>query len=434
MRFLIAILCILFCANANAQLYPVQSYALDNGLQVILAKNDGADVVSQVIFYKAGRIDEIAGKSGVAHFLEHLMFRGENKNYSSIIEKMGGNTNAYTSQDMTAYYAMASSNHLEQLLKMESARMDNLSFSDDEFAAEKSVVVQERVMRYDGSPRAQFLKRVDSIRWDRHPYSIPIIGHENEFDTVTRTDIVDFYNKFYSPNNAILVLSGNFDVKLAKELVKKYYGPKQKKSVSHIKNVPPANANIRIEATDKRISEDMLIIYKNIPALTKGDNKETYASIIISEYLGGMGYNSKLYKELVLNEEIATDASASASGNSRDIGTFAIYVLFNDKDNLKDIEDIIKDEIKDIAKNGIDEKMLTTIKKVFLANIVFEKENLFKTANKLGQSAIISYDINTMENDIKSITNEDIKLVAQKLLNEYSTTLAYLGKEVKADE
>ncbi len=428
-RIIICIIGVLVNVSARAELYPVTNYRLENGLEIIFATNEGAEVVSQVIFYKAGGMDESYGKSGVAHFLEHLMFRGPNKDFSGTIDRMGGDTNAYTSKDMTAYYVKTSSDNLAKIIEMEANRMTNLSFSEAEFVAEKSVVEQERVMRYDGSPRAQFMQKIDGIRWDRHPYKVPVIGYKEEFSDVSPKDIHDFYNDFYAPDNAVLVLSGNFDETKAKELIEKHYGKITKKSKDHKQNQLPKSVKFKISEHDNRINEDLLIMLYNPKPLSKDSNKNAYALMLIAEYLAGKGQNSVLYQKLVLDEEIASSVSVSYNGLARDSGNMMIAVSFKDRENRAEIEEIIFEELENIKTDGIDESELKVLKKVFIAGFIYAKEDLFATADLLGTSKIIGYDINTLEDELNALSNADIKLATIDLLKNYTEVIAYLYGE-----
>ncbi len=428
MRLVVLFIGMFLSFSSKAELYSYEKYTLDNGLEVILSPTSGASALTQAIFYKAGRIDEALGKSGVAHFLEHLMFRGDNNTYSSEIEKIGGNTNAYTTQDMTVYYATVPSSYLEQLLKMESLRMNNLSFSDSEFVTEKAVVVQEGVMRYGGSPRAQFMRKIAKLRWLEHPYSVPTIGEEKEFAIVNQQDIYNFYNRYYNPSNAVLVLSGNFNIEEAKQLINKYYGVLQNKAqqAEPTSYELPTASKIRVIEQNDKLKEDMLAIFYNTEALGAENNTIPYSLMLLSEYLSGQGYNAPLYQRLVVKDRLASSVSVDYSGMAREAASFVIFASIKDKKHLPEIEKIIKDELEKIIKTGIPKDKLAILKQVFLANFIYAKEDLFSTANLLGSSAIIGYDINELSEKFMAITNEDIQTAVQELLNDSQEVVSYL--------
>ena len=218
-----------FVPNAvRADSFDIQDFYLKNGLQVVVLENHKAPIVKQMLFYKVGAADEKKGKGGIAHLLEHLMFRGTTKvkstDFNKLSEKNGVESNAFTSQDVTAYHQLADISKLELLMLLEADRMQNLKLNEDDFVTERDIVFQERKQRVDNNPSAKFFEMVNNVLWQEHPYANPVTGYDDEIMGLSKDDALDFYNNFYVPNNALLVLAGDIDVITAKKLAEKYYG------------------------------------------------------------------------------------------------------------------------------------------------------------------------------------------------------------------
>ena len=417
----VVVIAFLFFPNiSQAKLFSYESYTLDNGLRVILYNADeGADVVSQTVFYDAGGMDDFPGKSGVAHFLEHLMFKGDNANFSSNISKLGGDNNAFTTQDCTAYYQVVSSNRLEDIIALESVRMGNLSFSQEEFETEKKVVQQERLMRYEMSPKAKFLEKLSWVFWMGHPYGVPVIGRKEEFMHVEEQDVKDFYNKFYAPNNAILVISGKFDKSKAKKLIEKYYGHYAAREIEK-KPVIAVDNRVITKTEEENASVGQGIIYMMYSADSIGlkmhdDYKNVYALMMNAHILGGSKV-SMLYRRLVNKKELAIDVSVSYQAFNRSNGVFVISIIPKADKFAEEIINIVSEEMKTIAKKGVSEKELAVAKETFLADIVYAKEDVFSIANWLGKAALLGYDINEIEIGIKRVAVDDTKSAMHGIL------------------
>lgn len=214
--------------SAGAKIFDMEEFRLDNGLQVIVIPNRKAPIVRQMVWYKVGSVDEALGKGGTAHLLEHLMFRGtkkvKNSDFNAIIARNGGESNAFTAQDFTAYYETTDVSRLELAMALEADRMENLDFSKKAFDKERDVVFQERMQVVENNPSSYFGESLRRVLWQQHPYSRPISGSPEEIKSISRADVMDFYRRYYAPNNAILVLSGDIEPKTAKLLAEKYFG------------------------------------------------------------------------------------------------------------------------------------------------------------------------------------------------------------------
>ena len=223
---------------ATAELFKTDEFTLDNGLQVVVIENHKAPLIKHMVWYKVGSVDEIRGKGGIAHLLEHLMFRGtkllKNSGFNDVADELGAEHNAFTSFDVTVYHQLVDISKLEALMAMEADRMQNLAFDEDAFIAEQKIVYQERQQVIENNPAAAFNERFNLLLWGNLAYGQPITGQNAEIMALTYNDARDFYERFYAPNNAILILSGDIDSKTAKILAQKYYGSIPAKTVERV--------------------------------------------------------------------------------------------------------------------------------------------------------------------------------------------------------
>ncbi|MEO1422615.1 MAG: pitrilysin family protein, partial [Pseudomonadota bacterium] len=220
----------LFAASQAAHAAEnVSSFTLENGLQVVVIEDDRAPVVTNMVWYKVGSADDPRGKSGIAHYLEHLMFKGTDElapgEFSEIVAANGGQGNAFTSYDFTGYFQRIASDRLETVIRMEADRMRDLVISQDDWLAERAVVLEERASRVENSPSALLGEQRTAALYLHHPYAVPIIGWRHELEALTREDALEFYERFYAPNNAILVVAGDTTREEVRRLAETHFGP-----------------------------------------------------------------------------------------------------------------------------------------------------------------------------------------------------------------
>ena len=283
----------------------VTDFKLDNGLEVVVIEDHRAPVVTQMIWYRVGAADEPPGHSGIAHFLEHLMFQGTEKvaagAFSATVERNGGDDNAFTSWDYTAYFQRIATDRLDLMMEMESDRMRNLRLTEDDVATEREVILSERSQVTDSSPGALLNEQMRAAMFLNHPYGIPIIGWRHEMETLSRQDAYDMYAKFYAPNNAILVIAGDVAPDDVRAMAEKHYGPviaSEGIGPRVRPKEPPTLAERRVILSDARVSEPYLIRSYLAPIRAAGDQKEAAALSVLAELLGGSGTTSELARAL----------------------------------------------------------------------------------------------------------------------------------------
>ncbi len=404
--------------NSFASTFNPKSFTLENGMQVILIENKRAPVVSHMIWYKVGAADEPIGKSGIAHFLEHLMFTGTDKispnEFSKIIKKHGGQDNAFTSHDYTAYFQNIAVEKLPMVMEMEADRMQNLKLSERVIQRERQVIIEERNQRTDNNPSAILSEAMYSALFANHPYGIPIIGWRHEIEKLTLQDALNFYQKYYRPNNAILVVSGDIDIDELKILAHKYYGvlknpnDKQTKYIRNWSAPAPIKTDIRITYRDNKVKAP---IYKRLYRAPKG----SYALELLSNILGE-GATSILYKELLVKKKMVTSIGSSYDAISYDNNNFTIYFQPVSGHKIADIEMEIDKIITKILQNGISKDEITTAKNKLIDSAIYARDSLQYPAMIFGRAITSGFDIDYIENwqdNIKNTTAKNIQDAAK---------------------
>ena len=289
------------------------TFTLDNGLQVVVVENRRAPIVVHAVWYKVGAADEPPGKSGIAHFLEHLMFKGTpsvpSGAFSRIVAENGGSDNAFTSQDYTAYVQRVASDKLELVMRMEADRMVNLRLTEEKATPERGVVREERRTRTGNSPGAQLYERRRAVTYLRHPYRIPVIGWKSEIDGLTARDALAFYRAHYAPNNAILIVAGDTTVDEVRRLARKHYGPVPRRKVPERTRAgePDQLAAKRVTLKSPRVHVPSVSITWRAPSFAAGETRHAYPLLLLADLLGG-GSTSRLHRRLVIEEKIRIGA------------------------------------------------------------------------------------------------------------------------------
>ena len=281
-------------------MFDLQEFQLENGLQVFVVENHRAPIVKQLLLYKTGAKDEPLNKGGVAHLLEHLMFRGTKKvpdsSYNDIMAQNGAEDNAFTTRDLTGYHQLVDVSRLELAMALEADRMENLNFSKKAFEKERQIVFEEREQRVSNNPKARFSEDFNKIFWNNHPYGKPVTGTETEIKNLTAEDVYAFYKAFYTPQNAVLVLAGDIDLPTAKTLVQKYYSTVANRpnhqTVENVSASADGSSNFKLTQTKKEISAPQLVKQYLVPSLHE-DPKTAYALMILASYLGEACFNGQ---------------------------------------------------------------------------------------------------------------------------------------------
>jgi zinc protease len=321
-------------AASKIKLEP-ETFTLSNGLLVVVLPDHRAPVVTQMVWYRVGAADEPLGVSGIAHFLEHLMFRGTPKvpdgQFSKIIAKNGGEDNAFTTRDYTGYFENIALDRLPLAMEMEADRMHNLALTPDIVTTERKVIIEERRMRTDNEPTSLLSEQMLAVLHLSHPYGLPTIGWLKDMERLSLDDAIAFYKKFYAPNNAILVLAGDVTAASARPLVEKFFGPiPQGPKITRTRPLaPPQTSARRVSMKDERETLPMVSRYYAVPSYTFAKPGEAEALEIAADVLGG-GETSRLYQTLVVDEQIATAAGASYSGSALNETEFSISIRLRD--------------------------------------------------------------------------------------------------------
>jgi zinc protease len=294
------------------------TFMLENGLEVLVIPDHRAPVVTQMVWYKAGSADEERGHSGIAHFLEHLMFKGTTKHpdgeLAAIIAQYGGSQNAFTTQDYTVYHQTIAKQHLREVMELESDRMENLVLSDDVVNSEREVILEERRMRIDNDPGSQLGEAITAALFQNSPYGMPVIGWASEMAALTREDAIAWYDRYYTPNNAILILAGDIDEATARSLAEEFYGPLPRRAEPpprvRAQEPPPLAARV-VTLADPRVTQPSISRRYLAPSDIQSP-REALALQVLGDILGG-GTSSRFYSTLVQGKAVATAAGARDS-------------------------------------------------------------------------------------------------------------------------
>jgi zinc protease len=412
--------------QASALDIDVSSFKLANGMEVVVIPDHRAPVVTHMVWYRAGAADEPPGEAGVAHFLEHLLFKGTPKvpagQFSLIVRKNGGEDNAFTTQDYTAYFQRIAKEHLGLVMELEADRMQNLILTDKEVLPERDVILEERRERVENDPQGLLGEQLNAAMYTAHPYGKPVIGWRNQMEALTKEDAISFYRKHYTPANAILVVTGDVTEAEVKKLAEQHYGT-LKNSFEPVKRVrdaePEPVAARRVTMTDPRAATPLFQRSYLAPSYVTAADREAEALDILAEVLGG-GSSSRLYRKLVVQDQIAAYTAAWYSGDARDYGSFGVYGSPVPGKSAADVEAAIDAEIALIVKTGITPDELDKARKRLLASAVYaldsqgELARIFGAALANGQTV---EDIMSFDDQLNAVTLEDVKKAAAKVLD-----------------
>ena len=442
--FGLAVLAIAWGPVAWAQQVPVTSYQLDNGMEVVVIEDHRAPIVTHMVWYRVGAADEPVGKSGIAHFLEHLMFKGTEAvpdgTFSEVIEANGGNDNAFTSQDYTAYYQQVAADRLPLMMEMEADRMRGLILDDDAMLTERDVVLEERALRTDSDPGSLFSEQRKAAQFLNHPYGTPVIGWLEEVNALTLQDALDFYALFYAPNNAILVVAGDVRPDEVLALAKQHYGPLEPSegiSKRLRPQEPPQRAERRIVYRDPRVATPYVMRSYLSPNRLAGDQSEAAALTLLADVLGGGGITSLLGQRLQIEEGIALASGAFYRGLSYDRDTFGMYVVPNPDTTLEEAEARMDATLEYLLENGVDPERLARSKATLLADEIYAMDSQMGLAQRYGAaltSGLTVEDVHAWPEILQAVTEEDILTAAREVFNIRHSVTGYLKGEEETSE
>jgi len=393
----------------------IKTFKLDNGLRVFVVEDHSSPVATVQVWYRVGSRNENYGITGISHLLEHMMFRpskGIKGDYSQIIDMMGGSDNAFTSRDVTAYHAVIPSNRVEEVLAMEADRMRNLTFEG--FEEEREVVKEERRWRTENTPNGTVFEALYAISFIAHPYRHPVIGWMSDLNSITLEDVKRYYDTYYAPNNAAVIVVGDVKAEEIYKMVKKYFGKYEPRKIPEVGTKEPEQRGIRRATVKKEGFSKILAISWHIP---EGKNDDIYALEVLSSYLNSK--TSKLYKDLIEGGKASRYSVWVDDGIDPSIMVF--WVNLQPKSDFSEVERIILKNLAEIKEKGIDEAFLNRVKKSAIVEFVNGTENVLGLGMRMGWSWIIQGDpgkINDYPRKISDVKVEDIKRVANTYLKE----------------
>ena len=443
LRSALACLCLL-SATLPALGAEVASFDLDNGMEVVVLEDRRAPIVVHMVWYRVGAADEPPGRSGVAHYLEHLMFKGTDDlasgEFSRIVARNGGESNAFTSQDYTAYFQKVAADRLELMMRMEADRMRDLQISEAEALTERDVILEERNQRFDNEPSALFSEQRGAAQYMNHPYGIPLIGWRREMERLSLDDALAFYRRFYAPNNAILIVAGDVDSNQVRELAERYYGPLEPTldlGERERPQEPPQLAERRLTMEDPRVSQPVLIRTYLAAERDSGAQEEAAALEILARLLGGGAATSALGRKLQFEEQKALHVSAFYNGTSFDDTTLGIYVLPAPEVGLAEAEEALDRALAEFREEGVDPEDLARVKTQIAASLVYGEDDIEALARRYGRaltSGLTLADIESWPETLASVTAEDVLDAADRIFDSRNAVTGWLMEQGTGEE
>ncbi|MEO0401684.1 MAG: pitrilysin family protein [Pseudomonadota bacterium] len=425
-------------AALSAAQDQVTTFVLDNGMQVVVVEDTRAPVVQHMVWYKAGSADEPVGSSGVAHFLEHLLFKAtdtlKDGEFSAVVAANGGRDNAFTSYDYTAYFQRVAADRLDLMMRMEADRMRNINFTDRNVATERNVILEERNQRTDSNPRALFSEQMNAAQFLNHRYGVPIIGWRHEMEMLDRDDALGFYNTYYYPNNAILVVSGDVEPDEVKALAETHYGviPANPDLPERVRSSePPQTAERRLIYRDARVAQPYVSRSYLAPERDPGDQSEAAALTLLAEVLGS-GTSSYLTKKLQFDEQKAVFSGAFYRGTTLDDTTFDVVIVPVPGLSLEEAEASMDTALSQFLEDGVDTELLERIKYQLRASEIYARDNVDSIARRYGIAMSVGLsveDIQAWPDVLQAVTADDIMAVARKVMNRDASVTGWLMRE-----
>ncbi|MBV1887254.1 MAG: insulinase family protein [Parvibaculaceae bacterium] len=409
-----------------------QTFTLENGLKVVVLPDHRAPVVTHMVWYNVGASDEPAGKSGIAHFLEHLMFKGTKKiapgELSKIVARNGGQDNAFTSQDYTGYFQRVAKDRLSLVMEMEADRMTNLVLTDAEVLPERDVVLEERRARTDNNPSALLGEQMSALQYPNHPYGIPVIGWPDEIAALTTEDAIAFYRAHYSPENAILVVAGDVTSEELRPLAEKFYG-----SIAQTGDVKP-----RVRSQPVKLSKAQRVVREDArarqPSLSRTYSAPNYhvdhaqgAALELMTTIFGGGATSTLYRRLVVEEQVAAAAGAWYQSGGLDAGRLGVYAVPRPGVSLEDLEAALDKALADFIATSPEQEQLDRAKSLLLAQTIYSRDNQQDMARLFGSTLTSGGTVAEIENWEQEIRKVDLAAIQKAAQSAFDLTQSVTG-------
>jgi zinc protease len=432
--FCLATLAVAAAADGAYVSKRVSEFKLQNGLQVLVIPDHRAPVVTQMVWYKVGSADEPPGSSGIAHFLEHLMFKGTDLIapglFSKIIAKNGGEDNAFTNHDVTAYFQRVAKDRLPKVMAMEADRMANLRLSEDDVATERKVILEERRSRVDNDPGSILQEQMMAALYTNHPYGTPIIGWEHEIRALDREDALSFYRRFYAPDNAILVIAGDVELDEVKKLAEETFGKIAPSGVNgRFRPKEPAHfAPVKVTLEDERAGRTTVQRYYLSPSYASAEPGEAEALDLLMR-VAAAGSISKIYKRMVIEDRTAANAGGWYSESGLDSGRLGFYAIAAEHVTAGELERGIDAVIADLRQNGVTQAELDRARASYLAEFVYASDSQSRMARQYGwrlATGMTVADVEQWPDRLMRVTVDDVRDAARKYLVDKNSVTGYL--------
>jgi zinc protease len=421
-----------FPASAQDQ---VTSFTLDNGMEVVVIEDHRAPVVVHMVWYRAGSSDEPPGASGVAHYLEHLLFKGTDTlapgEFSATVAKNGGSDNAFTSYDYTAYFQRIAADRLGLMMEMESDRMVNLRLSEEDIVTERDVIIEERNQRVENNPSALFREQKSALQYLNHPYGDPIIGWQHEMSQLGMEDALGFYETYYAPNNAILIVAGDVTPDEVRALAEQHYGkiPANPDLPERSRPQEPRQmAERRMVFEDARVAQPYVTRSYLAPERDSGAQEEAAALTLLAEILGG-GTTSLMAEKLQFDTQRAVSTGAYYWGTALDDTTFSLVVVPAPGVTLQEAEDAMDEVIETFLETGVDPEQLERIKMQVRASQIYARDDVGQLANRYGRAltqGLTVEDVQAWPEILEAVTAEDIVAAARDVFDRDKSVTGWL--------
>ncbi len=421
----------------HARVFDPETFTLDNGLQVVVVTNRRAPIVTHMVWYKVGAADEAPGESGIAHFLEHLMFKGTETlgpgEFSRIVALNGGRENAFTSRDYTGYYQMVARDRLEIVMKYEADRMTNLRLGDAVVLPEREVVLEERRSRIANDPGAKLHEMMQATLYLNHPYRLPVIGWEHEIEQLDTETALAFYRRWYAPNNAVLIVAGDITAEELRPLAEKYYGRIPARPVPQRTRVkePPQYAARRLVLESPQVRQPGISISYIAPSYNSEGSEHAYALQILDEILGG-GPTSRLYRSLVIEQALAASAGTGYGATAYDMSSFDFHASPRPGVEVEPLEAALRAEIARVSAHGVSEDEVAAAKRRMRASAVYARDSLGTAPNIFGRALTTGRSVEDVEawpERIAAVSVADVNAAARAVLRDNASVTGVLLPE-----
>ena len=444
-KFLLAMLALVvsavLCVAATGPV--VTQYTLANGLELVVIPDHRAPVVTHMIWYKVGSADETAGKSGLAHFLEHLMFKGTARNptdrFSQQVSAIGGQENAFTTSDYTGFFQRVPREHLKEMMAFEADRITGLVLTDAVVRPELNVVLEEQNMRVANNPNSRLAEQMDAALYLNHPYGRPVIGWRPEIESLDRDDALAFYRRFYTPNNAIVIVAGDVDAAEVKADADEIYGkvaPRAEIAPRRRPLEPPQEAPRTVTLADGRVEQPSVSRYYLAPSRTTAKDGESQALEVLAHILG-TGVNSRLYRALVVEQSVAINAGAFYSDTALDYGKFGVFGSPKPGKTLRDVEVAMDAVLADIGEHGVTADELDLAKNRLIADVVYAQDNQAILARWYGAALATGETVDMVRDwpeEIRAVSADAVREAARTWLNRRASVTGYLVNSLQSEE